>query len=165
MSPLPSIISGITPARWPEDDATVRMLFRDYADGLGVDLSFQGFEAELASLPGRYAPPQGTILLARAGADGRAALGCVALRPTRQPGICEMKRLYVHPSGRGQRLGRRLAEAAIAAARGLTYRRMLLDTLDFMHEARRLYASLGFRPVPPYYDNPLPGVVYLALDR
>lgn len=151
-------MSAIRPAT-AADLADIRALFTEYAEGLGVDLCFQGFEAELAGLPGRYAPPAGAILIART-PEG-AALGCVAMRPL-GGGDCEMKRLYVRPQARGTALGRRLAAAIIEAARGAGHRRMLLDTLDHMRPALTLYRSLGFREVDAYYDNPLPGVVYLA---
>lgn len=152
----------IAPVRLPEDVETVRGLFAEYIDSLGIDLSFQDVGAELAQLPGKYAPPRGVILVAR---DGKgAALGCVALRPWSQPGVCEIKRLYVRPAARGQALGRRLAEAAIAWARHAGYVRMLLDTLASMQAARQLYAALGFRPVAPYYDNPVPDTLYMALE-
>lgn len=151
----------IAPAATPADIEDARRLFRAYVDGLGLDLSFQRVETELATLPGKYAPPTGTILLAR-DAPGRA-LGCVALRPFAE-GICEMKRLYAAPEARGSGLGRRLAEAILAEARTMGYRRMLLDTLATMTPALGLYAALGFAPVPAYYDNPLPGTVYLGRD-
>ncbi|WP_426663303.1 GNAT family N-acetyltransferase [Rhodanobacter aciditrophus] len=159
-----STVSGISiaPARFPVDDEVVRELFAEYAESLGIDLSFQGFAAELAQLPGKYAPPLGNILIAR-DAGGRA-LGCVALRPTAMSGTAEMKRLYLRPAARGQALGRRLAEAIIARAREAGHARVVLDTLATMHAARHLYAELGFRPVPPYYDNPLPGTLYMALE-
>jgi len=117
---------------------------------------------ELAQLPGKYAPPRGVILLAR-DSEG-AVLGCVALRPWPRPGVGEIKRLYVRPCARGQALGRQLAEAAIAWAARAGYARVLLDTLASMAAARRLYAALGFHPVAPYYDNPLPGTLYMALE-
>jgi putative acetyltransferase len=153
----------IAPARLPDDIGIVRELFAEYIDGLGIDLSFQNVTAELAQLPGKYAPPRGVILIARDSSG--AALGCVALRPWSQPpGVCEIKRLYVRPAARGRALGRRLAEAAIAWAAHAGYVRVLLDTLASMQTARQLYAALGFRPVAPYYDNPMPGTLYMALE-
>jgi ribosomal protein S18 acetylase RimI-like enzyme len=152
----------IAPARIPDDLAAVRGLFREYVDGLGIDLSFQDVEAELAGLPGKYAPPRGIILLARNSAG--AAVGCIALRPLPENGSCEMKRLYVRHEARGQSLGRRLAEALVAWAREAGYERMLLDTLASMAAAQSLYAALGFRATEAYYDNPLPGTRYMALD-
>ncbi|RCS28754.1 GNAT family N-acetyltransferase [Rhodanobacter denitrificans] len=153
---------AIAPARLPDDIEIVRSLFAEYIDSLGIDLSFQDVGAELAQLPGKYAPPRGVILLARD--DAGAALGCVALRPWPEPGVCEIKRLYVRPAARGRALGRRLAEAAIAWAAGASYARVLLDTLASMQAARQLYVALGFRPVAPYYDNPVPGTWYMALE-
>jgi len=149
----------ITSAETPEGLARIRELFREYQDFLGVDLCFQGFEEELAGLPGRYAPPTGALLLAM---DGEETVGCVAVREI-EPGACEMKRLFVRPSYRGQGLGRRLAEAIIAAARRIGYRTMRLDTLEQLREAIGLYESLGFRRISPYYANPLPGVIYWEL--
>ena len=152
----------IAPARIPEDVETVRSLFRDYVASLGIDLGFQDVEAELAGLPGKYAPPRGAILIARAA--GGDAVGCVALRPLPEPGACEMKRLYVKPSARGLDLGRRLALAVIAAAREAGYDLLRLDTLAGMGAAQGLYATLGFEPTAAYYDNPVPGTRYLALN-
>ncbi len=152
----------VAPARVPDDIEIVRELFAEYIDGLGIDLSFQDVAAELEQLPGKYAPPWGVILLARDGAG--AALGCVALRAWSRAGVCEIKRLYVRPAARGQALGRRLAEAVIAWAIQAGYARVLLDTLASMHAARQLYAALGFHPVAPYYDNPVPGTLYMALE-
>lgn len=152
----------ILPADGPEDIATAGGLFKRYADWLaedhGISLAFQNFEAELAGLPGKYAPPAGAMLLARDGA-GRA-VGCVALRPfddTR----CEIKRLYVTPEARGTGLGRALAVAILEAARAAGYERALLDTAPFMQAAQGLYQDLGFREVEAYYDNPYPGCVFL----
>ncbi|MBD8899160.1 GNAT family N-acetyltransferase [Rhodanobacter sp. DHG33] len=153
---------SIASARFPTDGEVVCELFAEYADSLGIDLSFQGFEAELAQLPGKYARPLGDILIARDTAG--VPLGCVALRPTAMPGTGEIKRLYLRPAARGQALGRRLAETAIARAREAGHARVVLDTLANMDAARHLYASLGFRPVPPYYDNPLPGTSYMELE-
>lgn len=152
----------IAPARLPEDLALVRGLFEEYVASLDIDLSFQGIGTELAQLPGKYVPPQGVVLLARDLSE--QAVGCVALRPWSRPGECEIKRLYVRPAARGQSLGRQLAAAVIVWAIQAGYRRVLLDTLGSMHAARRLYASLGFRSIPPYYDNPVPGTAYMALD-
>ena len=137
-------------AAGPEDLETVRDLLREYADGLGVDLSFQDFESELVDPLGFYE----LFLLA----DD----GCVALRRIDEQ-TCEMKRLFVRPVARGSGLGRRLAEAVIAEARRRGYRRMLLDTLPAMTAARALYSSLGFREIEPYRPNPIPGAAFLEL--
>lgn len=150
----------IAPASWPADRALAATLLEEYAASLGVDLGFQDFAAELAGLPGKYAPPAGLFLIARIGA---AAVGCGAFRPL-EPGICEMKRLYVRPDFRGYRIGRRLCGVLIEAARRQGYRAMRLDTLPTMQPARRLYAALGFAPVAPYYPNPIAGTAYLELS-
>ena len=150
----------IEAARFPDETELVRQLFTEYIDSLGIDLFFQDVDAELADLPGKYAPPRGTILIARLAAGD--AVGCVALRPL--SGICEIKRLYVRPQARHQDVGRRLAEAIVNAARAMGYTRAVLDTLPSMRAAQALYASLGFRPTEPYYRNPVPGTIYLALD-
>jgi GNAT superfamily N-acetyltransferase len=144
--------------------AAVRALFRQYAESLDFDLGFQGFAEELAGLPGDYSPPRGRLLLAMSGAgEEGAAAGCVALRPL-EAEICEMKRMYIPPAFRGRGLGRRLAERLISEARQAGYRRMRLDSIDFMQEALGLYRSLGFRDIPPYRYNPIPGAVFLELD-
>ena len=142
----------------------VRDIFQEYANSLSVDLDFQGFDAELASLPGEYAPPRGALLLALI--DGQVA-GCCALRPldtADYPNAAEMKRLYVRKAFRRFGLGRQLAEAMLDAARVSGYHSVLLDTLDDMEAARQLYAELGFEEVAPYYHNPLPGAHYLKVD-
>lgn len=138
----------------------VMALFEEYAGSLDVDLSFQGFEAEMAGMPGEYAPPAGALLLAQ---EREAAVGCVAMRPF-EDRICEMKRMYIRPEGRGRGLGRILSEAIIERACRAGYARMRLDTLPGMKTARVLYGSLGFRPIAPYRYNPVAGTSFLELD-
>jgi len=137
----------------------VRELFREYEQALGVDLCFQGFAAELASLPGKYAPPRGRLYLAHAD-DGIA--GCVGLRPASET-AAELKRLYVRAAFRGQHLGRKLTERAIADARAFGFGAVVLDTLPSMKEAHALYASLGFRECAPYTASAVPGTQFLEL--
>jgi len=170
----PTAAATLRRADTPADIALARGLFIEYARWLAVDLCFQGFDTELATLPGAYAPPRGRLLLAGVPPD---AFGCIALRPLDAQSACcggpgpahegaaigEVKRLYVQPAHRGEGWGRRLAEALIAEARGIGYRELKLDTLDWMGDARKLYTKLGFRESPAYYDNPLPGAVYMAL--
>jgi putative acetyltransferase len=141
-----------------------REIFREYAEGLGIDLDFQHFDEELATLPGDYAAPQGALLLAFV--DGALA-GCGAFRPLPDvdyANACEMKRLYVRRAFRRFGLGRMLAQALMDHATEAGYSVMLLDTLDDMESARGLYASLGFETIPPYYFNPVPGAHYLKVQ-
>ena len=151
----------LTEAVSEADFAAARVLFREYATGLGVDLCFQGFEAELGSLPEMYGAPEGCLVVARAG--GRP-VGCGALRRLAAGEVCEMKRLYVRAEARGTGLGRILAASLIAKGRSLGYAVMRLDTFVHMTAARRLYRSLGFVEIAAYYDNPLPDVMYMKLD-
>lgn len=154
------VVEILTPQSPAEFDA-VREIFREYAASLNIDLCFQGFEQELATLPGDYATSRGALLLARV--DGQVA-GCGALRPLDNadyPNACEMKRLYVRPAFRGLGLGRQLAQTILDAAHLYAYDHVLLDTLDEMEAARTLYEDLGFKEVPPYYHNPIAGAHYL----
>lgn len=147
-----------------EDWQEVRLILRDYAASLVVDLGFQGFEAELAALPGAYAPPGGLMLLATV--DGAVA-GSGAFRPLPDayyPNACEMKRLFVRPAFRRFGLGRMIAQALMERAAEAGYSRMLLDTLDDIAAARGLYESLGFVEVPPFCFNPIPGAHYLKAE-
>lgn len=150
------IIRPAAPADLPE----IRRMFREYAEWVAVDLSFQNFEDELSGLPGNYAPPSGCLLIAEM--DGRAA-GCVALRAF-DGGVCEMKRLFVRDGFRGSGLGRRLALAILEEARQIGYRSIRLDTLPQMGAAHELYRSLGFREIDPYRYNPVPGTRFLELE-
>jgi ribosomal protein S18 acetylase RimI-like enzyme len=152
---------AIAPAATPDDLRTVAALFDAYARSLPIDLGYQDFGAELAGLPGKYAPPDGELLLAR-DAEGRP-LGCVALRPLADDGVCEMKRLYLTPEARGLGLGRALAEAVVQAARRLGYRELRLDTLATMTTAIALYERLGFTRIPAYYAPTPEGTVFMAL--
>jgi ribosomal protein S18 acetylase RimI-like enzyme len=139
---------------------TARALFREYAGGLEVDLCFQNFDEELATLPGGYAPPDGRLLLAW---DGAEAAGCVALRRFAEA-IGEMKRLFVRPAWRGTGLGRALAQTVIAEARAAGYMTLRLDTLPTMTPAQRLYRALGFREIAAYRNNPIYGASYMELS-
>ena len=149
---IPFMIRCVREAR---DIPVIAALFRDYAAGLGVDLAYQGFDAELASLPGKYQPPRGELLLAETAAG--APIGCVGLRGLDAPGVCEMKRLFVCASARGLGLGRRLALRLIEIARERGYREIRLDTLASMAAAQALYRELGFLPIAPYFDSPVDG--------
>lgn len=164
MTDTGAAVISLRPAQFPEDLQTVRQLFLDYQSGLGIDLCFQGFEAELAELPGAYAPPVGTLLLACI--DDEPA-GCCAMRPlynTDHLNACEMKRLFVRPAFRGFGLGRLLVERVMSEGQLAGYTTMLLDTLSDMETARALYQEMGFVEVAPYYHNPIPGAHYLKVD-
>ena len=166
--------AAIREAVTPEDFALARALFIEYAQWLKVDLCFQDFDRELASLPGAYARPHGRLLLA---GEPARAYGCIALRPlvvrsddehdggaVLPPDIDgEVKRLYVQPAARKGGWGRKLIDALVIEARAIGYRELKLDTLDWMTDARRLYAARGFRECAAYYVNPLPGAVYMSL--
>jgi GNAT superfamily N-acetyltransferase len=149
----------IRPAETAADLAHVRSLFEEYAAWLAVDLCFQGFAEELATLPGVYAPPLGRLYLA---GPADAPHGCIALRPFDEA-RGEVKRLYVKPAARGHGLGRALARRIVDDGRAIGYRQLVLDTFDWMGDAIGLYQRLGFAPCSPYYHNPLPGAVYFSL--
>ena len=152
---------AVVEASTADEIAEIRALFAEYQQWLGEDLSFQDFPAELDSLAELYAPPEGLLLLATA--SGGSAAGCVGLKGL-EPGICEMKRLFVRPPWRGHGLGRSLAEAVVQAARDAGYAFMRLDTLARLEEAVALYRSMGFYEIAPYYENPMDGVFYLELS-
>jgi putative acetyltransferase len=182
LSDTPTVVL-LTPSETHELDAA-RTIVREYAESLGIDLCFQNFEEELAQLPGEYAPPRGSLLLAlvdvdaahttrnaptlqRANGSAAHVAGCCALRPldsTDHANAAEMKRLFVRPGFRGLGLGRQLVEAALDAARSAGYACVLLDTLNDMESARALYEELGFIEVAPYYHNPIAGAHYLKVE-
>lgn len=152
----------VKPARTTDDILAITDLFKDYTAWLNLDLTFQDYAAELASLPGKYAPPTGALYIARS-SDG-VPLGCVALRPMDQPDVCEMKRLYLSPKGRGLGLGKRLVREVLNEAKKIRYKRMRLDTLPRMQEAIALYEKMGFVRIEPYYETPLRETVFLEID-
>lgn len=152
---MPTILQAATPG----EIAQARELFLEYGATPDFGVCFKGFEEEVRGLPGMYAPPEGRLLLAYA--DGEAA-GCIGLRKM-EPGVCEVRRLYVRPQSRGQRLGRTLAEAIIAQARQAGYHTARLGTLPVMKEAIALYQSLGFARAAPYKDSALEGAIYMEL--
>lgn len=148
----------VAPVETPEELDAVKTLFRAYVDWIEIDLSYQGFEEELAGLPGKYAPPAGALFVAKT-QDG-TILGCVGLRAFDDNGRCEMKRLYVLPEGRGKRVGSALVGRVIEAAVAAGYTEMLLDTLPTMTGAIKLYRAAGFEEVPAYYATPIRGTVF-----
>ncbi len=150
----------ILQAQSPAEIQRVRELFEEYVAWLGINLCFQNYDKEVAELPGEYAPPNGRLLLAVV--DGVIA-GCVALRSLGS-GACEMKRLFVRPTYRGQGLGWELVESIVEEAREIGYERMRLDTLPGkMDQAIEMYRSLGFREIEPYYHNPVAGATFMEL--
>ena len=156
----PDCSFSVRPAAFPGDLAVVLEIFREYVHSPTASLDYQGFEAEFASLPGKYALPAGVILLAW---REQALLGCAALRPV-DALRGEMKRVYVRPAARGQGVGRQLVEAVLSHARQVGYRQVCLDVLPEFATARALYQQLGFQPAPPVTHNPVPGTAFLALD-
>lgn len=154
-------MTTLLPVTTPEQIEIVRKLFIEYQQWLNFSLCFQGFDKELADLPGKYTPPKGRLYLAEV--DGTTA-GCIALRPMDEEGVCEMKRLYVRDAFRGKKLGRVLTEKILADAKEIGYRTMRLDTLQRMETARTLYTKLGFKIIPAYYNNPMNEVVYMELQ-
>jgi putative membrane protein len=158
---IPERLIRIRPAHTDADIQVTRELFAEYGQSLGFSLCFQNFDLEFATLPGKYSPPRGRLLLAEV--DGRPA-GCIALRPLEE-GVCEMKRLYVRPDYRGLGLGRQLAETVIAEAKEIGYFAMRLDTVeDKMQSAVALYRALGFHEIGPYTTNPVPGAKFMQLE-
>ena len=159
---MTSSIRFLTPSS-PDELTALRLIFREYGDSLKVDLCFQGFEAELAELPGEYVQPRGALRMVFVNEE---LAGCCALRPldtVDYPNACEMKRLYVRSGFRGIGVGRQLAETILDCARLADYDCVLLDTLSEMESARALYQDLGFEEIPPYYHNPIEGAHYLKV--
>jgi putative acetyltransferase len=163
VSPVPSVVRALTftQAESPAHIAQACELFLEYAQSLGFSLCFQDFDKELETLPGHYAPPGGRLLLAEYGSQ---LAGCVAMRRL-EPGICEMKRLYLRPQFRGKGLGRALADRVIVEARRVGYRQMRLDTVEpVMKDAVGMYRKLGFQEISPYRSNPIAGAMYMELE-
>ena len=165
-SPVPSlssVVKGFTfsQVESPTQIAQARELFLEYEKALGISLCFQNFDQELAGLPGGYAPPSGSLLLGHF--QGQLA-GCVALHSL-EPGICEMKRLYLRPAFRGKGLGRIMVDTIVSEARRIGYHLLRLDTIEpLMKDAVRTYRRMGFREIPPYCANPCEGALYMELD-
>ncbi|KAF1994023.1 acyl-CoA N-acyltransferase [Amniculicola lignicola CBS 123094] len=169
---------SISRAEFPADLPAVTELFTAYAESLGIDLSYQNFEHELASLPGKYAAQKGgALFLARcpsaeepssttvtSSPSPETIIGCVCLRALGPPTICELKRLYITPASRGLGAGRMLLERAVEEAKALGYKEMMLDTLATMTEAKKMYARYGFEEVEKYYDSPIEGTVFMRLE-
>jgi len=153
-------MTEIKSANFPDDLEQVVAIFREYIASPSVDLGFQDYETEFAALPGKYAAPDGRLLLAW---KGPAVVGCAALRRVDES-TCEMKRVYVRPDARGESLGRRLVESILAEARAAGYARICLDVLPEFSAAQRIYESLGFQPSAPVAFNPVPGTKFLALE-
>lgn len=156
-----TILLTITQAETTEEIALAREFMLEYAAWLEFKLCFQGFDEELQSLPGKYSPPAGRLLIA-CWEQEPAAIG--ALRPLGEPGVCEMKRLYVRPRFRGHAIGRALAEKLIQEARSIGYKFMRLDTVSGkMDQAIELYRQLGFKEIDPYYGSPVPGTIFMEV--
>jgi len=154
---------SVIPARSEHDLDMVRTLFREYVTWLGIDLAIRGLESELQYFPGEYAPPTGDLLLAHSNSSNNSeALGCVGLHPLAMSGACEVKRLYVREAARGIGVGYALASAILDVAASLGYREIMLDTLPWMTSAITIYRALGFRRIPPYWDNKVPGIIYFG---
>lgn len=153
----------VAPATSSEDLAAIKHLFSSYVASLPIDIAYQNFTHELATLPGKYSPPsRGALFIARSTTSGDA-LGCVALRSIDPPGCCEMKRLFVTSEGRGLGLGRILLKKAIEAAEDLGFEEIRLDTLPTMGPARALYKEFGFQEIAAYYPTPIQGTIFLGL--
>ncbi|MBX2870826.1 MAG: GNAT family N-acetyltransferase [Saprospiraceae bacterium] len=150
------IVVATSAAHW----ATARALIQEYVDWLGIDLSYQNYAGELQTMEQMYSPPEGLLLLAK---EKEGMAGCIAFRKKGEE-RCEMKRLYVRPAFRGRQLGKKLAKICIEEARRAGYKQMVLDTLPSMQGAVSIYKGLGFEVIPPYYNNPVPDVIYLGLD-